>query len=130
MYQKITLSYDSQKAFNDRVDQANVTRDGIIKLWKDAYESFWQTPRTHSDKAISITDLQATIDQNQVEIGTMLSDAGEFLEFVMTSYPEAFGDDDSLVPPRYLAYPYDYAGTAGVDLTLTGLKPEWENQQV
>jgi len=127
MYQKITLSHESQKAFNDRVDQANMTRDGIITLWKDAYESFWQTPKTHKDRAISMVDLQSAIDENQVEIGQMLSDAGEFLSFVMTSYPEAFGDDDSLIPSRYLAYPYDYTGTVGENLTLTGLKSEWEN---
>ena len=128
MYTKLTLSYNSQKAFNDRVDQANVTRDGIVKLWKDAYEVFWQTPRTHSDKAISMEDLQATIDQNQAEVGKMISDAAEFLSFVTTSYPEAFGDDDSLIPPRYLSSPYNYSGTIGTDLNLIDLKPEWESQ--
>lgn len=134
VYQGQMQSFDGVRAFNARVAFANATRDQIIEQWRLAYDVFWQCPRTHGDRALSLSELQAVLDADQDEVGRMLEDSAAFLAFAQAAYPEAFVDPDpanpeveAMIPPRYLSSPYEVSGIVGVNLSLVSLKSDWES---
>ena len=126
-YNKRPEGFNSVKSFNQRVDYANAISSNIALLWREGYESFWQVPRTHGDKAVSMEDLQSVINEDQVEIGEILTDSNGFLSFIQANHPETLGDD-CIIPDRYLTFPYFYTGEIGSNITLTSLKPVWDVQ--
>ena len=127
-YPEKAEGFNSIQAHNARVAKANQVRDAMIAQWKAGYEAFWQTPRTHGDRALSMADLQSALDEDQAVVGQILTDSAGFLVYAQGAYAEAFGDEDSMVPPRYLSSPYDTSGTIGTNLTLVSLKTDWEEQ--
>ena len=130
-YNEVVEEFDPIKAYNARIKHANMTRDLLVTSWKKAYEAFWQTPRTHKDRALSMAELQSIIDVNQATFGAILADSAAFVQFAAAQYPEALvGTDggEALLPSRYLASPYIFEGSPGVNLTLVSLVPEWSIQ--
>lgn len=132
-----TESFDAAAAERARKIEAGHAAEKIIEAWKASYERFWQTPRTHGDRALTTTELQQVLDRDKPGFGKILQDSASFLTFIVTSFPEHVGtsdrpvmtedqDEAKLIPSRYLTSPYPIDQT----LTITGpLKPEWGQQQ-
>jgi len=117
-------SFDAVKAFNVRLNDSSNTAAKLLRTYIDGYERFWQTPRTHGERALSMEDVQAMLDVDPVIMMDLMNDGTAFVEFVQESHPDAVGTD--YFPTRYLTIPYvmDQAGR------LVSLKPEWEAQEV
>ncbi len=128
-YQLPSEGFDAFAALRPRVSQANQIRDNMVRQWRAGFEAFWQTPRTHGDRALSMEDMQAVLVAGGDTVKNILGDSASFLQFVATSHPEALvaddGDDEALLPARYLSAPYEM-NEAG---QLLSLKPEWEEVQ-
>ena len=110
--------------FAVRVKESGMAATKLIQTWITAYEKFWQTPRTHGDRALTKEQVQAFINEDKALIGDILSDSAEFVAFIQTSHPDRIGTE--LFPTRYLTSPYELDET----LTVGDLKPEWEAQDV
>lgn len=117
-------SFDAVKAFNVRLNDSSNTAAKLLRTYIDGYERFWQTPRTHGERALSMEDVQAMLDVDPVIMMDLMNDGTAFVAFVQASHPDAVGTD--YFPTRYLTIPYvmDQAGR------LVSLKPEWEAQEV
>jgi len=110
--------------FAVRVKESGAAATKLIQTWINAYEKFWQTPRTHGDRALTKEQVQAFINEDKALIGDILSDSAAFVTFIQASLPDRIGTE--LFPTRYLTSPYELDET----LTVGDLKPEWEAQDV
>lgn len=109
--------------FAVRVKEAGMAATKLIETWKAAYEKFWQTPRTHGDRALTKEQVQAFINEDKALVGDILTDSAAFIAFLQSSHPDRIGTE--LFPERYLTSPYPIDET----LTIGDLKPEWEVQE-
>jgi len=116
-------SFDAVKAFNVRLNDSSNTAAKLLRTYIDGYERFWQTPRTHGERALSMEDVQAMLDVDPVIMMDLMNDGTAFVAFVQASHPDAVGTE--YFPTRYLTIPYvmDENGR------LVSLKPEWEVQE-
>ena len=121
-HEELTASFDANLNANLRSKEAGAIAEKLLRTYIDGYEKFWQTPKTHGERALSMENVQAMLDAAPAAMNEILSDAGAFVTFVATTYPEHVGTD--LFPNRYLSMPYetDEAGR------LTSLKPDWEEE--
>jgi hypothetical protein len=119
----LPLSFDASAAANLRVKEGGATGEKLLRTYMDGYEKFWQTPRTHGDRAMSMADVQAMIDAAPVVMNQMMADGTAFVAFVQTSHASKVGTD--FFPTRYLTIPYE----VDVDGRLVSLKPEWDVQE-
>ena len=122
--------FSGNDALIPRVKQANQLRELFVKKWRDVYESFWQTPRTHGDRALTIEQMQQVILANPAVVADMLKDSAGFLEWITTAHPdirEAPEGEEPLLPARYLSSPYEWDPEQ--PLKLISLKPEWDVQE-
>lgn len=126
-YQLPNEAFNTNQAARNRVIKAQQFRDHIVQQYKSSYDAMWQTPRTHGDRALTMEQMQAVIDEMQPTMAEILQDSSAFVQFVVDTYPEALQDDNPLFPVRYTGSPYEYT----VDqnrIQLTALKSEWEAQ--
>ena len=121
-HEELTASFDANLNANLRSKEAGAIAEKLLRTYIDGYEKFWQTPKTHGERALSMENVQAMLDAAPAAMNEILSDGANFVQFVATTYPEQVGTD--LFPNRYLSIPYetDEAGR------LTSLKPEWEKE--
>ena len=61
-YTEPTLDFDANASARSRVKTANQFIDHIVNQYKSNYERFWQTPLTHGDRALSMAEMQGTLD--------------------------------------------------------------------
>ena len=66
-HEELPPIFDPNSMVNLKVKQASAAAAKLIKSYIDGYDQFWQTPRTHRDDALSMVDLQATIDADPVD---------------------------------------------------------------
>jgi len=121
-HEELTASFDANLNANLRSKEAGAIAEKLLRTYIDGYEKFWQTPKTHGERALSMENVQAMLDAAPAAMNEILSDGANFVQFVATTYPEQVGTD--LFPNRYLSIPYetDEAGR------LTSLKPDWEQE--
>jgi len=121
-HEELTASFDANLNANLRSKEAGAIAEKLLRTYIDGYEKFWQTPKTHGERALSMENVQAMLDAAPAAMNEILSDGANFVQFVATTYPEQVGTD--LFPNRYLSIPYetDEAGR------LTSLKPDWEEE--
>jgi hypothetical protein len=115
--------FNAAAAFNVRVKESGMTAEKLLRTYINGYEKFWQTPRTHGNRALTMEQMQQVLLQDPVAMVDLMNDGTAFVEFVQSSHPEAIGTE--YFPERYLTIPYvmDENGA------LVSLKPEWENQE-
>ena len=139
-----SVTFDAAESERVRKKEAGDVAITIITAWKNGFEKFWQTPRTHSERAISRDNLQATIDRDPVGFGDILRDSAAFRQHIIDNYPEHVGspnrdtenggmtreeDEAKLLPSRYLVTPFPITIGAGT-ITIDGpVVPEWDVQQ-
>lgn len=127
--------FDASKSEIVRKKEAGSTAISIITAWKNGFEKFWQTPRTHGNRAITADQLQATFNRDKSGFANILADSAAFRDFIVAQFPEHVGspdrnvmtleeDEAKILPSRYLAAPYPI----DQQLNITGpLRPEWES---
>lgn len=115
--------FDATKAFNVRLKEASMTAEKLLRTYMNGYDKFWQTPRTHGDRALSMADVQAMLAVDPAIMNDLMTDGTAFVDFVQASHPEAVGTD--YFPTRYLTIPYNMDENG----ILLSLKPEWEAQE-
>ena len=121
-HEELTASFDANLNANLRSKEAGAIAEKLLRTYIDGYEKFWQTPRTHGERALSMENIQAMLDAAPAAMNEILSDGANFVQFVATTYPEQVGTD--LFPDRYLSIPYEVDGAG----RLVSLKPDWESQ--
>ena len=114
--------FDATKAFNVRLKEAGMTAEKLLRTYINGYEKFWQTPRTHGERALTMEQMQAVLAADPVAMQDMMADGTAFVTFVQNSHPEAIPD---YFPERYLTIPYNMDENG----ILLSLKPEWEVQE-
>ncbi|MHC4633592.1 MAG: hypothetical protein ACYSYU_00035 [Planctomycetota bacterium] len=122
-HEELPAIFDPNSMVNLKVKQASAAAAKLIKSYMDGYDQFWQTPRTHGDNALSMVDLQATVDADPAIMYELIADGTAFVEFVQNSHAEKIGTE--YFPSRYLTIPYE-TDTNG---RFVSLKPEWEVQE-
>ena len=122
-HEELTPAFDANAMVNLRSKEAGMTAETLLRTYINGYEKFWQTPRTHGDRALSMADLNAMLAAAPAIMTEIQTDGTAFVTFVQSTYPEKVGTD--LFPTRYLTIPYNQ-DEFGV---LTSLKPEWEVQE-
>ena len=128
-------SVDARESARNRITRANQFHELLIAQYRSAYESYWQTPRTHEDRALTMAQMQSVIDQAQSTMIDVLTRSAKFVAFVADAYPESLlssgtegqeGFVEADFPARYHSAPYNYEITARGTINLLSLKPEWE----
>lgn len=122
-HEELPLSFDANAMVNLRVKEAGAIGEQLFRTYMNGYEKFWQTPRTHGDRAMSMTDAQAMIDAAPAVMNDMIADGTAFITFVQASHASKVGTE--FFPTRYLTIPYE----TDVDGRLVSLKSEWEAQE-
>ena len=122
-HDELSSYFDANKAANVRSKEAGATAISLLNTYMSGYEKFWQTPRTHADRALSMEEVQAMISAAPAAMTEILADGAAFVSFVQSTYPEKVGTD--IFPSRYLTSPYNMT-EEGV---LIDLKPEWDVQE-
>jgi len=115
--------FDSAKAFNVRLRESSATAEKLLRTYINGYEKFWQTPRTHGERALPMEDVQAMLDVDPAIMVDLMNDGTAFVAFVQASHPDAVGTE--YFPTRYLTIPYNMDENG----RLVSLKPEWEAQE-
>lgn len=114
------------------MSQANEYRNTLLERYRAGYEAFWQTPRTHGDRALTMEQMQAVIDTAQPTFQTILSDSAAHMADLQARYPAAFvkqeGESEPKVPARYTSSAYEYTLDPNGRLVLSSLKPDWQAQ--
>ena len=116
-------AFDAPKAFNVRLKESSATAEKLLRTYMNGYEKFWQTPRTHGDRALSMEDMQAILAVDPAIMNDLMADGTAFVAFVQASHPDAVGTE--YFPTRYLTIPYNMDENG----VLLSLKPEWEAQE-
>ena len=115
--------FDAAKAFNVRLKESSMTAEKLLRTYVKGYEKFWQTPRTHGGRALSMEEMQAVLAVDPAIMNDLMTDGTAFVAFVQASHPEAVGTE--YFPTRYLTIPYNMDANG----VLLSLKPEWEAQE-
>lgn len=100
-----------------------MTAEKLLRTYMNGYDKFWQTPRTHGDRALSMAEVQAMLDVDPAIMVGLMNDGTAFINFVQASHASAVGTE--YFPTRYLTIPYNMDENG----RLTSLKPEWEAQE-
>lgn len=136
-----SVTFDAAESERVRKKEAGDVAVAIINSWKNGFEKFWQTPRTHKERAISRDNLQATIDRDPEGFDKILGDSAAFRQHIIDNYPEQVGssnrdtenggmtkeeDEAKLLPSRYFVTPYALDSQT---MQLSGdIHPEWDIQ--
>ena len=122
-HEELTPSFDANAMVNLRSKEAGMTAEKLLRTYISGYEKFWQTPRTHGERALGMADLNAMLAAAPAIMTEIQADGTAFVAFVQSTYPEKVGTD--LFPTRYLTIPYE----SDENGLLTTLKPEWDVQE-
>lgn len=122
-HEELATGFDVASAVNVRVKEAGMTVTKLLNTYISGYEKFWQTPRTHGDRALTVDNLNAMLAAAPVIMAEIQADGTAFVTFLQNTHPEVIGTD--LFPTRYLTIPYE----SDENGLLTTLKSDWEVQQ-
>lgn len=118
----LATGFDVASAVNVRVKEAGMTVESLLRTYVNGYEKFWQTPRTHGERALSADNLNAMLAAAPAIMTEIQTDGTAFVVFLSNTHPEVLGTD--LFPSRFLTIPYEQDENG----VLTTLKAEWEVQ--
>ncbi len=121
-HEELSTGFDVPSAVNVRVKEAGMTVESLLRTYINGYEKFWQTPRTHGDRALTVENINEMLAAAPEIMTEIQEDGTAFVTFIADTHQDVLGTE--LFPARYLSIPYE-ANESGV---LTTLKPEWEVQ--
>ena len=85
-HEELPLSFDANAMANLRVKEAGAIGEQLLRTYMNGYEKFWQTPRTHADRALSMEEVQAMISAAPAAMNEILADGAAFVNFVQSTY--------------------------------------------
>ena len=141
LYEAPVKEFDTVEHTIRKTKQAGRTATQVINTWKKGFETFWETPRTQPEAAMTREQWQAMFDADPLRFINILSDSAKLRDLIVVTYAEHIGtsdrdkmtqeqDEASLLPSRYLVtpYPLDFTSEPGKILITGDIVKEWQKQ--
>ena len=121
-YEIPTPVFDAVEHATNRVLRANQFEVLVLEQFREMYHDFWGVSDPPNGSRYTAEQMQAVLDaMPQSTAIDMMTDAAQFFGFVSLAYPGA-------MPEQYGTAAFDYTFD-GQSITLTALKPIWEEPQ-